>query len=289
MMKLDKRGDVSIAEIVIYIPILIVSFILVLRHGFTRRAGWIFLLILSIIRIVGGVTHVLSEQKPTNITLIIIYSIMEGAGVSPLLLATLGFLQTVGQNSLDNHPLMSGGTRLMGLVGVVALALTIAGGVTAGNATTESSLNSGTKLRHIGVILFAIVYGFILVVHIFCWSNKNQILRYRRTLLAGISFALPFLGVRVAYAVLSAFAPVTRSINSNGQVTYTTSTSALSKFSSTSGSWVLYLIMSVVAEYIVVLIYTTVGIKIPLENDTDYSRGMNTDAWEDEEMARFKP
>lgn len=219
MMKLDKRGDVSIAEIVIYIPILIVSFILVLRHGFTRRAGWIFLLILSISKLFESIAVILvSPQTTRNYsshcgrgdTCIVGAETNEyhidhhiqhhGGGwcitsaprdtrlpadsVSSSYQAVLVVISSGvnrGQNSLDNHPLMSGGTRLMGLVGVVALALTIAGGVTAGNATTESSLNSGTKLRHIGVILFAIVYGFILVVHIFCWSNKNQILRYRRT------------------------------------------------------------------------------------------------------------
>lgn len=47
-MKLDQRGDIAIAEIVLYVPILLLSIVLVLRHGATRKAGWIFFAILSI-------------------------------------------------------------------------------------------------------------------------------------------------------------------------------------------------------------------------------------------------
>ena len=47
-MALDKRGDIAVAEVVLYVPILIVSVILIFRHGFTRQAGWIFLLLLSV-------------------------------------------------------------------------------------------------------------------------------------------------------------------------------------------------------------------------------------------------
>lgn len=48
-----------------------------------------------LVRIVGGITHIVSEQNPSNVTLQIVFATLEGAGVSPLLLATLGFLQTV--------------------------------------------------------------------------------------------------------------------------------------------------------------------------------------------------
>lgn len=47
-MGLDERGDIAIGEIIIYLPILLVSAILVYRHGIKRRAGWIFLVILSL-------------------------------------------------------------------------------------------------------------------------------------------------------------------------------------------------------------------------------------------------
>ena len=47
-MALDARGDIAIVQIVFYIPILFASLLITYRHGFARRAGWIFLLILSL-------------------------------------------------------------------------------------------------------------------------------------------------------------------------------------------------------------------------------------------------
>lgn len=47
-MGLDERGDIAILEIIVYTPILVSSGFLIFRHGLTRNAGWIFLLILSI-------------------------------------------------------------------------------------------------------------------------------------------------------------------------------------------------------------------------------------------------
>ena len=45
---LDHRGDVAVAEIIAYIPILVASGFLVARHGFTKKAGWSYLLSLSL-------------------------------------------------------------------------------------------------------------------------------------------------------------------------------------------------------------------------------------------------
>ncbi|KAI0363938.1 hypothetical protein BV20DRAFT_1039659 [Pilatotrama ljubarskyi] len=274
MVKLDARGYVSIAEIVIYVPILLVAIPVAFRHGFTRKAGWIFLVILSIIRIVGGVTHILSEQKPSNTTLQTIFSIMEATGLSPLLLATVGFLGTVIQFRLDTHALVVRGLRIMGVVGTVALILAVVGGVQTGDAKKQSDLNSATTFRHVGSILFAALYGATVLVTAFCWSNRTQILKYRRQLLYAVAVALPFLFVRVVYAVLSSFAPPALGFDANGHPFEAHSTSGLAKFSTSTGSWAIYLFMSVIMEYITVLIYTIVGIRTPLSKDeADLARG----------------
>ena len=47
---------------------------------------------MPLVRITGGITHVLWEQNPKNTSLQSIFSIMESAGLSPLLMATLAFL-----------------------------------------------------------------------------------------------------------------------------------------------------------------------------------------------------
>ena len=47
-MTIDQRGGIAIAEIILYFPILILSIFLIVRHGATRKAGWIFFAILSV-------------------------------------------------------------------------------------------------------------------------------------------------------------------------------------------------------------------------------------------------
>ncbi|OCH92728.1 hypothetical protein OBBRIDRAFT_750980 [Obba rivulosa] len=286
MVHLDARGDISVAEIIIYIPILIMSGILVLRHGFARRAGWIFLLILSIVRIAGGITHIALEQNPTNSTLQIVVGILESAGVSPLLLATLGFLNIVCQETLGEDPLIDKGLKLLGALGTVALVLTIIGGVKAGDAKSASDISSGLKFRHIGVVLFGVLYALLFLAHGFCWANSGRLMKHRRMLLTGISIALPFLAIRVAYTILSAYSPLTFGFNSDGQKIAETCSGWLCKFSSTSGSWAVYLFMSVATEYVSVIIYTVVGTRIPLQKD--YAGGRNPNGWNsDEELMKY--
>lgn len=47
-MGLDSRGIVSVVQIIVYVPLLALAAILVLRHGFSRESGWIFLAIFSL-------------------------------------------------------------------------------------------------------------------------------------------------------------------------------------------------------------------------------------------------
>lgn len=50
----------------------------------------------SSVRVIGAVTHIYAEEHTSaSNTVHIVYSIMESTGISPLLLAALGFLGTV--------------------------------------------------------------------------------------------------------------------------------------------------------------------------------------------------
>ena len=85
-----------------------------------------------------------------------------------------------GQYSMDGHLIMGRGLRLMGVLGTVALALAIVGGVNSGNAKSQSELDSGTRFRKIGSALFGVLYVAIAFVTVFCMQNKDKILKYRR-------------------------------------------------------------------------------------------------------------
>ena len=72
--------------------------------------------------------------------------------------------------------------------------------------------------------------------------------------MAGISVALPFLAVRITYAVVSSFSHPP------------------SKFDMMVGSWEVFLVMSVVMECVIVSIYLTCGGVIQLESDSEYDK-----------------
>ena len=93
-------------------------------------------------------------------------------------------------------------------------------------------------------------------------------------LLNGIIITLPFLAVRIVYGVLSSFAPFPITFE-NGQEVPNNSDSALAKFSATSSDWAVYLVMSVLMEYIVVVVYATVGLLTPLGKDQPRYDGAN--------------
>ena len=90
-MKFNSRGGVSIFELVVYFPALAVAAVVCGRHGFGRSAGWVFTLILCLVRLVGACCQLATYHSETK-GLIEAVLIVDSVGISPLLLATLGIL-----------------------------------------------------------------------------------------------------------------------------------------------------------------------------------------------------
>lgn len=63
---------------------------------------------------------------------------------------------------------------------MVALILSIVGGTKAGQATTQNDFNSGLTFRHVGSILFIVLYGLVVLLFGYFWTQKAKILRYRQ-------------------------------------------------------------------------------------------------------------
>jgi hypothetical protein len=74
----------------------------------------------------------------------------------------------------------------------------------------------------------------------------------RSQLFASVSAALPFLAVRLVYNVLSAYSGFKPQLH---------------KFSRSTGDWRIYLVMSLIMEYVVVFIYIAVGNLVPMSKD----------------------
>lgn len=141
-------------------------------------------------------------MRPINTNLYIAASILEAAGFSPLLLGTLGFLRTMyvdnnlniffvtdcfpsGKNSFSEHGRMPN-VCLLGLLGIVALALSIYGGII---ATVPSDQSKSNTFRHIGSILFAVLCGLLAAVHIVCWLHANTLMKNRRTVCFSLTYS----------------------------------------------------------------------------------------------------
>jgi hypothetical protein len=64
------------------------------------------------------------------------------------------------------------------------------------------------------------------------------------------------------YSILSTFSGSLFATSSS-----TPNTNSLAKFNMASGDWRIYLVMSVIMEFIVTVVYTTAGARIPLHQD----------------------
>ncbi|KZP32370.1 hypothetical protein FIBSPDRAFT_723111 [Athelia psychrophila] len=255
-MALDKHGDLGAALIPFYLPFIPLTIYLAFRHGFSRSGGWVYLCILAVMRVLAGILLVAAETiTPVNVGVYIGAAILEFAGLSPLLLGTLGFVRTVVLSSYRETTALNMAFRLLYLIGILGLILSIVGG-SESDTTSISTLKTSTSLRKSGAILLAVLYAILLVIHAFMWANVSKLDMHRRRLLIGISSALPFLLVRTVYSVLSTFSgsPIPGG---------PPNTSKLAKFNLANGEWYIYLVMGLLMEYITICIYTVVGWRTP--------------------------
>lgn len=110
-MTLDSHGKLALVELIIYIPIGLFCIYNNIRHGFRRDVGWIYLTIFSIskssehswsqpslliikffiVKIAGSVMTIQIENG-TNTSMVTTATILNTIALSPLLNASLCFL-----------------------------------------------------------------------------------------------------------------------------------------------------------------------------------------------------
>ena len=123
----------------------------------------------------------------------------------------------------------------------VALILCIVGATSSNSpAQIESELTV-----HIGVILFTVVYVALVALALGSMLGRRITARGELSLIIAVSLALPFLAVRVLYALLAAF-------------------SHDKQFNPATGSTTIALFMDTLQEMVVVLIYLVAAIKTPI-------------------------
>jgi len=245
-MSLDVRGKIAAAEIGFYAPIAVLATLLIVRYAFRRDAGWFFLLIFSLSRMAGGALLVVGESTHKAMFFGPSY-IMEYSCLFALLFSTLGFIGMAGQHTYSENPRVATILRLIGLLGLIGLGLCVAGGVLGMNKDANQVI--AATLRRAGVCIYAAVFINLIPVHIGAWTYRWYLRSYRRNLLFGIFLAVPFVGARIAYAVISAFS----SLDLYG--TNLSSDTTLKNLNPINGQWYLYLVLGPTMEYIAVLVY----------------------------------
>jgi len=131
--------------------------------------------------------------------------------------------------------------RLLFLAGI---ALLIAGSVLIGNYNNADDVKTGLKLAKAGYIEIAFIIAIVLAFDIFFWSRLKSLSHTSRRLLMATTISIPFLVVRITYACLGVFQTGAKA----------------TRWSPLYGSIAAVVVMHSIIEYIVVVIYVSVGV-----------------------------
>jgi hypothetical protein len=91
---ITSTEGLAIAVIIYYAIALPLSIKICMKHGFGRHAGWLYLLIMPVVRIVGAALTIAATQNPST-GLYTAAGVFSAIGLGPLLLALVGIVKRV--------------------------------------------------------------------------------------------------------------------------------------------------------------------------------------------------
>ena len=248
MTILNSTADLAIAEITFFGLALVLTLLVVVRHGFSRKTGWILLSILCLLRLIGGsaTLFIQTHPMPPSKDLLELATITSAIGTAPLLMALAGVLGIL-HNGMKSAAKNVGDLqfRIIHVVSVVALVLAIIGGIFHLNDNTAKQ-STGESLTKTASVMFLAVFAALAAISILTALRKVYVWTSERKLLIACLAVLPFLLVRVIYAVLVAFC---------------TSPSSIFYFANVD----IYVsaFMQFLTEAMVILIFTSAGLLVP--------------------------
>ncbi|KAH7140272.1 hypothetical protein B0J13DRAFT_504384 [Dactylonectria estremocensis] len=238
-MGIDSRGIVSIVELIVYIPALIAAIIVCSRHGFARSSGWIYTVVLCVVRILGGICQLLTYSDHSS-GLLQATIIIDSIGISPLLLATLGmlsrFVDWIGFR--QTPPFSIKQFRVIQLLITLGLILSIVGGTSASPSPSGSFKVQTTS--KVGIILYIIAFAAMTLVLLISSGSRTSVPIQERRVPVVVAIAWPFIFTRLVYSAICVFLP-----------SHT--------FSIIDGSVPVFVCMAVLEEFVVVALYLLLG------------------------------
>ncbi|GAM83349.1 hypothetical protein ANO11243_013360 [Dothideomycetidae sp. 11243] len=242
------REILDIIELIFYVPVLFVAGYVCLKHGFQRSAGYLFLVILALLRLIGASTGIASAHNPDNTDLLTTTIICSSVGLSPLLLTLIGFTQRIHNNASGNPPIPPRFLRLVSIPIIAALILSIVAGTDSfsskpsDRSTAHTYAKAASLLYLVSLVLIAGILALTLATRARLQKTDTKLLY------AGL-VALPFLAIRVLFSILTAF-------DYKDSATF-------SVITDTTRAVVVQAIMSVLMEFIVVVVYLVAAIATP--------------------------
>jgi len=239
-MTFTSDDILAVVKLVIYIPLIFGAAYICFRHGIRKNAGWIYLAIFCLVRIVGSGAelYTISSTSKTAYTIAAVCSVL---GLSPLLLATLGIVSRPFKsvmNASSRGPKASAiPIRILQLLCLVGLIMAIIG---ATNAPTPAQVTQQSDLRT-GVILFTVVYFLLVLVTVFSSLHMRSLPEGESAIIGTVAFALILLAVRLLYSLLGTFGHK-------------------ASFNAITGSLAIQVAMATCEEVVVTLVYIILGV-----------------------------
>lgn len=209
-MGLSELDAISVACIAFYTPALFLSSYLAFIHGFRRNAGWLYLVIFSVIRLMSASFQLASVySSPGNLDLIIGAQTLLSIGISAMVLTMLGLLSRVlesissygGEDTLVKPRYI----RWVQLFVIVGLILGIVGGSLSGSSVSSGQgfkIFSETK---IGLGFMIAGFGIVVIATILTAFQVNKAEKGEKRLLLAVAIAIPFVAVRVVFSGIAVY------------------------------------------------------------------------------------
>jgi hypothetical protein len=243
-MKLDYRNGVSIGEIALYTPSLVIATLLAVRHGFGSSAGWLFLISFSLARIIGGSFQLATNTHPT-ITNYTVSAVLTNIGFAPLELTALAMLSRLVSNINQkvSTTISTKMIKLVELILTIGVILGIIGGVNAGNQFSATGKFVTGHESIAGTCLLLVTFAMTIIGTLMVSFDMQYADRGDHRVFWAVVVSLPLLAVRLVYTCLSTLTHDPR-------------------FSLVGGSTTLLLCLAFLEELAVVIIYEGVGLTL---------------------------
>ncbi|KAI0431170.1 hypothetical protein F5Y09DRAFT_305778 [Xylaria sp. FL1042] len=259
-MTIGAEGYVSIVELIIYVPALIAAIIVCSRHGLHRASGWVFTVLLCIIRITGAICQLLTYNTPSE-GLLQATIILDSIGLSPLLFATLGVISRFADwiNYRGTEVFTTKQFRFVQLLITLGLILSVVGGTSASVSADGQVMVPGTSKA--GISLYIVAFVGLTIFLVVSSGYRNAVPSQERRSPIAVAIAWPFILTRLVYSALGIF------LNN-------------STFSIIGGEVALHVALAIVEEFLVVIDYLILGFSLR-KLEPEERGGLANRAWKE--------